>query len=184
MAIFSQSCRAWVVIKQYARQSSVSTFKKEVDEYCWHLRQRELKQGLMYSNYSGLKVRNSIMTMLAPYPRKVSVKTLRVLMNDFEVREVLFRSKKSKTDICPYCRVVDNTAHFLFSCVSYQKHRRSFIKELQNQNIDETLVGLLNCENKHDINALAGFIASKEFNPNTNYLNQLPIIDSFQPITN
>ena len=53
----------------------------------------------MYSNYSGLKVRNSIMKMLAPYPRKVSVKTLRVLMNDFEVREVLFRSKKSKTDI-------------------------------------------------------------------------------------
>ena len=105
-------------------------------------------------------------------------------MNDFEVREVLFRSKKSKTDICPFCRVVDDTAHFLFSCVSYQKHRRSFIKELQNQNIDETLVGLLNCENKHDINALAGFIASREFNPNTNYLNQLPIIDSFQPITN
>ena len=112
------------------------------------------------SNYSGLKVRNSIMKMLAPYPRKVSVKTLRVLINDFEVREVLFRSKKSKTDICPYCRVVDDTAHFLFSCVSYQEHRRSFIKELQNQNIDETLVGLLNCENEHVINALAGFIAS------------------------
>ena len=147
---------------QYARQSSVSTFKKEVDEYCRHLWQREIKQGLMYSNYSGLKVRNSIMKMLAPYPRKVFVKTLRVLMNDFEVREVLFRSKKSKTDICPYCRVVDATAHFLFSCVSYQEHRRSFIKELQNQNIDETLVGLLNCENKHVINALAGFIASIE----------------------
>ena len=64
----------------------------------------------MYSNYSGLKVRNSIMKMLAPYPRKVSVKTLRVLMNDFEVREVLFRSKKSKTDICPYCRVTRNKA--------------------------------------------------------------------------
>ena len=60
-------------------------------------------------------------------------------MNDFEVREVLFRSKKSKTDICPCCRVVDDTAHFLFSCVSYQEHRRSVIKELQNQNIDETL---------------------------------------------
>ena len=145
---------------QYARQSSVSTFKKEVDKYCSHLWQRKIKQGLMYSNYSGLKVRNSIMKMLAPYPRKVSVKTLRVLMNDFEVREVLFRSKKSKTDICPYCRVVDDTAHYLFSCVSYQEHRRSFIKELQNQNIDETLVGLLNCENKHVINALAGFIAS------------------------
>ena len=26
---------------QYARQSSVSTFKKEVDEYCRHLWQRE-----------------------------------------------------------------------------------------------------------------------------------------------
>ena len=34
------------------------------------------------------------MKMLAPYPREVSVKTLRVLMNDFEVREVLIRSKK------------------------------------------------------------------------------------------
>ena len=33
------------------------------------------------------------MKMLAPYPRKVSVKTLRVLMNDFEVREVLKRAK-------------------------------------------------------------------------------------------
>ena len=78
---------------QYARQSPVRTFKK-VDEYCRHLWQREIKHGLMYSNYSGLKVRNSIMKMLAPYPRKVSVKTLRVLMNDFELREVLFRSKK------------------------------------------------------------------------------------------
>ena len=58
------------------------------------------------------------MKMLAPYPRKVSVKTLRVLMNDFEVREILFRSQESKTDICPYCRVVDDTAHFLLSCVS------------------------------------------------------------------
>ena len=55
--------------------------------------------------------------MLAPYPRKISVKTLRVLMNDFEVREVLFRSNKSDTDNCPYCRVVDDTAHFLLSCV-------------------------------------------------------------------
>ena len=63
----------------------------------------------MYSNYSGLKVRNSIMKLLAQYPRKVSVKTLRVLMNDFEVREVLFRSKKIKTDICPYCRVVTSS---------------------------------------------------------------------------
>ena len=81
---------------QYARQSSVSTFKKEVDEYCRHLWQREIKQGLMYSTYSRLKVRNSIMKMLAPYPREVSVKTLRVLMNDFEVREVLFRSKKNR----------------------------------------------------------------------------------------
>ena len=106
---------------QYARQSSVSTFRKEVDEYCRHLSQREIKQALMYSNSSGPKVRNSIMKMLAPYPRKVSVKMQRVLMNDFEVREVLFRSKKSKTDICPYCRVVDDTAHFLFSCVSYQE---------------------------------------------------------------
>ena len=59
--------------KQYARQTSVSTFKKEVDEYCRYLWQREIKQGLMYLNYSGLKVRNSIMKMLAPYPRKVWV---------------------------------------------------------------------------------------------------------------
>ena len=67
--------------------------------------------------------------MLAPNPRKISVKTLRVLMKDFEVREVLFRSKRSNTDICPHCRSVDDTAHFLFSCVSYQEHRRSLIKE-------------------------------------------------------
>ena len=33
---------------QYVTQSSVSTFKKEVDEYCRHLWQREIKQGLMY----------------------------------------------------------------------------------------------------------------------------------------
>ena len=79
---------------QYARQSSVSTFRNGVDEYCRHLWQREIKQGLMHSNYSGLEVRNSIMKMLAPYPRKVSVKTLRVLMNDFEVREVLFVEKQ------------------------------------------------------------------------------------------
>ena len=51
---------------QYARQSSVSTFRKEVDEYCRHLSQREIKQALMYSNSSGPKVRNSIMKMLAP----------------------------------------------------------------------------------------------------------------------
>ena len=38
---------------QYARQSSVSTFEKEVDMYCRHLWQREMKQGRMYSNYSG-----------------------------------------------------------------------------------------------------------------------------------
>ena len=130
-----------------------------MDEYCRHLWQREIKQGLMYSNYSGLEVRNSIMKMLAPYPRKVSVKTLRVLTNDFEVREVLFRSKKSKTDICPYCKVVDDTAHFLFSCVSYQEHRRNFIKELKNQKIDETIVSLLNCENKY---VISDFIASIE----------------------
>ena len=73
---------------QYARQSSVSTFTKEVDEYCRHLWQREKNQGPMYSNYSGLKIRSSIKKMLAPYPRKTSVKTLRVLLNDFEVREV------------------------------------------------------------------------------------------------
>ena len=108
---------------QYARQSSVKTFKKEVDEYCRNLWQREIKQGLMYSNYSGLKVRNSNMKMLAPYPRKVSVKTLRVLMNDSDVRDVVFRSEKSTTDICPYCSVVDDTALFLLSCVSYQEHR-------------------------------------------------------------
>ena len=60
------------------------TFKKEVDEYCRHLWQREIKQGFMYSNYSGLKVRNSIMKMLAPNPRKVCVNALRVLMNDSE----------------------------------------------------------------------------------------------------
>ena len=74
----------------------------------------------MHSNYSGLKVREIIMEMLAPYSKKISVKTLRVVMKDFEVREVLFRSNKSKTDICPYCRVVDDTAQFLFSCVSYE----------------------------------------------------------------
>ena len=89
------------------------------------------------------------MKMLAPYPKKNSVETLRVLMNDFEVREVLFRSNKRQTDIRPYCRVVDDTAHFLFSCVSYQEHRRSFIKERKNQKID--VVSLLNCENKHVI---------------------------------
>ena len=101
------------------------------------------------------------MKMLAPYLRKISVKTLRVLMNDFEVREVLFRSNKSKIDFCPYCRVVDDFAPFLLSCVSYQEHRRSFIKELENfLKNDETLVILLNCENKHVISALAGFIAS------------------------
>ena len=142
---------------QYARQSSVSTFKKEVNEYCRNLWQRERKQGLMYSSYSGLKVRNSIMKMLVPNPKKVYVKMLRVQMNGFEVREILFRSKKSKTVICPYCRVVDDTAHLLFSCVSYDKHQRSFIKKLEN---DETLVGLLHCENKDVISALAGFIAS------------------------
>ena len=145
---------------QNARQSSVSTSKMEVDEYCRHLWQREIKQSLIYSKYSGLKVRNSIMKMLAPYPRNVSVKTLRVLTNDFEVCEVLFRSRKNQTDNCPYYRVFDDTAHFLFSCVSYQEHRRSFIKEPKNQKIDGTLGGLLNCENKHVISALAGFIAS------------------------
>ena len=36
------------IYTQYARQSSVSTFKKEVDEFCRHLWQREVKQGLMY----------------------------------------------------------------------------------------------------------------------------------------
>ena len=100
------------------------------------------------------------MKMLAPYPRKFSVKMLCFLLNDFEVCEVLFRSNKSKTDICPYCRVVDDTAHFLFSCVLYQEHRRSFIRERKNQKIDETLVSLLNCENKHVVRAVAGFIAS------------------------
>ena len=81
-------------------------------------------------------------------------------MNDFEVREVFFRSKKSKIDVCPYCRVVNDTAHFLFSCVSYQEHRKSFIRELKNQKIEETLVGLLNCENKHVISTLAGFMGT------------------------
>ena len=89
------------IYMQYARQSSISTFKKEVDKFCRHLWQQEIKQGLMYSNYTVHKVRNIIMKMLAPYLWKISVKTLRVLMNDFEVREVLFRSIKSKTDICP-----------------------------------------------------------------------------------
>ena len=102
------------------------------------------------------------MKMLAPYLRKISVKTLRVLMNDFEVCEVSFRSNKSKTDICPYCRVVDDTAHLLFSCVSYQEHRRSFVKELEGQKIDETLISLLNCENKQGISPLAGFIARSQ----------------------
>ena len=49
--------------------------------------------------------------------------------------------------------------HISYFPVSHAKNRRSFIKELQNQNINETLVGLLNWENKHAINALAGFIA-------------------------
>ena len=124
---------------QYARQSSVSTFEKVVDKYCRHLWQREIKQGLMYSIYSGLKVRNSIMKMLAPYPRKVYVKTLLVLMNDFEVREVLFRSKKSKTDICPHCRVVDDTAHCLFS--SHTKNTEgASLRSLKSRKTDETLV--------------------------------------------
>ena len=35
----------------------------------------------------------------------------------------------------------------------------SFIKDLKNHKIDETLVSLLNCENKHVISVLAGFIA-------------------------
>ena len=48
-----------------------------------------------------------MMKMLAPYPSKISVETLRVLTNDFEVREVLFRSNKSKIDICPNCTVVN-----------------------------------------------------------------------------
>ena len=69
-------------------------------------------------------------------------------MNDFEAREVLFGSKKSNTDICPYCRVVDDTAQFLFFCVSYQEHRKSFIKEHKSQNIDKKLVSLLNCMQK------------------------------------
>ena len=149
-----------VIYIQHAKQSSVNTFKKEVDEYCRHLWQQEVNQGLISSNYSGLKEKNSIMKMLAPYPRKVSVKTLRVLMNDFEVGEVLFRSGKIKTDICPYCKTVDDTAHFLFSCVLYQKNRLNFIKELKSQQIDESLVSLLNCENRQVISALAGFIGS------------------------
>ena len=40
---------------QHARQSSVSTFKKEVDEYCRHLWQREIKQGLRTQITQGLK---------------------------------------------------------------------------------------------------------------------------------
>ena len=60
---------------QYARLSSVSTFKKQVDEYCKHLWQQEIRQGLMYSNYSGPKERNSIMKKLAQHARKISVKT-------------------------------------------------------------------------------------------------------------
>ena len=144
---------------QCARQSSVSTFNKEVDEYCRHLWQQEIKQGLMYSNYSGLKVRNSIMKMPAPYPGKISVKPLRVLVNVIEVRDVLFRSNKNKAGICPYCRIVDDTAHFLYSCVSQQEHRRSFIKELKNQKIDKTLVCLLNCVIKHIISVLAALLA-------------------------
>ena len=34
------------------------------------------KAGLIFSKYSGLEVRNSIIKILAPYPRKVSVKTV------------------------------------------------------------------------------------------------------------
>ena len=106
----------------YARQTSVSTFTKEVDEYCRHLWQREIKQGLMYSNYSGLKVRNSITKMLTPYPRKVSVKTLRVLMNDLEVREVLFRSKKKTKPIFVPIVELSMILHISYFPVSHTKN--------------------------------------------------------------
>ena len=39
------------------------------------------------------------MKILAPYHRKVSVKSLHVLMNDFEVRELLFRCEKQNRDV-------------------------------------------------------------------------------------
>ena len=144
-----------VMYMKPAKQVNVNSLKKEVDEYCRHLWQQEVNQGLMYSNYSGLKVKSSIMKMLAPYPRKVSFKTLRVLMNDFEVGEVLFGSGKIKTDICPHCKTVDDTAHFLFSCVLHQENRMNFIKELKSQQIDENLVSLLNCENMQVIVTLS-----------------------------
>ena len=99
------------------------------------------------------------MKMLAPYPRKISVNTLSVLMNDFEVREVSFRSNESKTDICPYCRVVDDTAHYF--PVSPPRTPKEFHQGAQKFKKNyETLVSLLHCENKVVISALAGFIAS------------------------
>ena len=61
------------------------------------------------------------MKTLAPYPRKVSFKTLRVLMNDFEVREVLFRSIKSKTDICPIVEL-SMILHYSYFPVSHTKN--------------------------------------------------------------
>ena len=151
------------IYKQYARQSSVSTFKKEVDEYCRYLWQREIKQGLMYSNYSGLKVRNSIMKMLAPYLGKNSVKTLRVLMNDFEVSEVLFRSKKSKTDFRPFGELPMILPISYFPASHTKNTGRVSLGSLKIKKTDETLVGLLNCENKLVISALAGLIASIEY---------------------
>ena len=64
-------------------------------------------------------------------------------MNDYEVTEVISRSGKIKTDICLHCKTVDTTAHFLFSCALYQKNRKN-IKKLKKQEVDESLVSLLN----------------------------------------
>ena len=82
------------------------------------------------------------MKMIAPYPRKISVKTLHVLKNDFEVREVLFRSNISKTDVCPYCRAVDDTAHFYFP-VSHPKNTEGVSLRSSKINIPWETLGLV-----------------------------------------
>ena len=90
--------------------------------------------------------------------------------------EMVEENLKEQNRCLPYCRVVDDTAQFLFSYVSYQEHQKSFIKELQSQNIDETLVGLLNCENKHVINALAALLQASNNSYNPAILTCLPSV--------
>ena len=106
---------------QYARQSSVSSSKKEVDEYCRHLWQREKKQGLMYSKYSGPKVRKSIKKMLAPYPRKTSVKTLRVLMTDLKYAKYYSEVMRAKPILVPIVELL-MILHSSYFPVSHTKN--------------------------------------------------------------